>query len=836
MKLDQLDLSKKDIKALSKVIKLINRFIKKNIIYTEKRKFKRIERKFQKLWDNKNKDPQLINRLFRRILKYLKTLIDTELKSEIIYLVGGHGGVIINNIGFCEFDSPPYAIGKLLGRMELAIKNNFNYNLEISICCLDWFQENYPDRFSRFIELYKKGSFELINPTYSQPYNLIIGPESNLKQIEFGLKVLSEIGIKSQIFHSSESSLHPQIPQLLKGFNIRYGSLKTRLLGGGPTAITPKISWKGLDNTTIESVVDLSGLFDGEYWHGTFYKEIPNLLFQAAAKPFINQIVYSSIEDFIVDQPLLNEVWRISRFSDLLGKFRLFSDFLDNSQTKGEFKFTRDEFLLGDSLFIASDLFLQNIRSETSLITAEIIYSIVGMYESKDFDDILDNLWKDLLLTQSHDCFAVPFLRHGDYCQFQLPKEESNKIKLQKEKIQILDLSLQLHKDIQKKCKDLIGTGIKKIIDHLTSQNTMSSRSEKVFSVFVFNPTPYTRKDIIKVEIKQNYFNSEYNLLNNDKIVDFYIEGDLMKFIAQIPGFGYKMFQLKEKTKDLAPPLHKQFKFDVSISNDNKLIHILHNGEIIYDLSFQIEREYELQIKQKDHNNIQKRYIIVGNIDEKNLKAFKLKLIQYKEINRLEFFLESGPSEAIILNPRLKIQSSYINYPFGIEKTRRTKIQTLNFLCLKAQTKRILYIVKNSQKFMINHSNYTIKNLLNKNSYYEFAISLLDEMDDFNPLYYVNSYNFNLLGAITPSITSKSSNSFLSLETTKYLNIVNLWRRGGKNYLRIFNPTNEYRTGNFKGELVQTSLKEVDLNLNQISETVPKKLVIKPWEIKTFRF
>ena len=66
----------------------------------------------------------------------------------------------------------------LIKKMELAIETNMPYNIEIAISCLEWLKENSIDRFLEFLGKFKQGRFEIINPSYSQPYNLF-KPYSN---------------------------------------------------------------------------------------------------------------------------------------------------------------------------------------------------------------------------------------------------------------------------------------------------------------------------------------------------------------------------------------------------------------------------------------------------------------------------------------------------------------------------------------------------------------------------------------------------------------------------------------------------------------------------------
>jgi alpha-mannosidase len=173
--------------------------------------------------------------------------------------------------------------------------------LEIAVSCLEWLRAHHETQFSRFLSLFKKGGFEFINSTYTQPYCLTISEESNLKQFELGIETLNQLGLESNIYYASESSVHPQLPQILSKFGIEFASLRTRLLGVNPSTPYGNIDWIGLDGTKIQSIINQSGVFNGEYWHGAFFQELPQLLYQALSFWHVNYIVYSCLEDFIME-------------------------------------------------------------------------------------------------------------------------------------------------------------------------------------------------------------------------------------------------------------------------------------------------------------------------------------------------------------------------------------------------------------------------------------------------------------------------------------------------------------------------------------------------------
>ena len=146
-----------DIIALEKVIDLVKEFSEKNLIKKNKFNFSKLIDKVEPL--KSESDTDIKERIFFRVLRKLKTIIQQDLHIPLYFLVGAHGGVIIEDSGFCEFDSPEYALSTLIKRMELAIKTNMPYNLEIATCCLEWLKHHIPSEFSRFLELFNEGKF-----------------------------------------------------------------------------------------------------------------------------------------------------------------------------------------------------------------------------------------------------------------------------------------------------------------------------------------------------------------------------------------------------------------------------------------------------------------------------------------------------------------------------------------------------------------------------------------------------------------------------------------------------------------------------------------------------
>ena len=817
------EVKSEDIRALEKIIDQIKNFSDKNLISKKKINFERIRSMLKKMYPKiKSRDER-----FQKILRKLKSIIKREIYPQIFFIVGGHGGIIIDGIGFCEFDSPKFALDRLLDKMRLAIETGMPYNIEVAMCCLEWLNDNHPELIEEFKRVFNLGRFEVINSTYSQPYSLLIGPESNVKQFEYGMKVLEQLGLNCKIYWASESSLHPQIPQLLKGFNIKYGSLRTRLLGLSPSTPSSHIKWVGLDKTSIETITDQAGVFNGEYWHGTFFQEFPTLLFQAVARPFLNHIVYSSIDDFINLLPYQEEIWRVSRFARIFGEFIQCSEFFKLTEIDGDFQFNRDDFYLGDYIFLVGDLFLNNKKCENILISAEILNCILGKFDKESRDSFFQDLWKKLLLTQAHDSYAVPFIMPGDYSAQQLKEEEYKKMGLSAEKVAISELSIKIQKEIQASCSRFINESLDLLIKHLGNS---SSKNQDTINFLAFNPTPIPRRDIVSIPVKLGDI-SELSLVGNGEPINFHYQDEVMKFIPEIPPLGYAIYSLKNQ-KANESVVAGNFLYDIKITKDSKRIEIEFDEKKVCELKFQSASDYQLQIDNHKKNFVEEKYLILGKI--KN-KTFKLEISQYSGVNRLEFILESNSLKEIVLVPTFKISKSFINYPFGIEETKRTKIQTLDFLWLLGDPEGIIFLTKNSQRFLIDRETFTIRNLITPSGVFEFAIAMTNEKkvgSMHNPL---TSFKMKLLGVkINQNFNfSRKSGSFLEISAPVLL--VNMWRRNNHSYLRVFNSSNCDQKLEFNSPLIKNDMKVLDFNYTEMRSIKNSKFEIGPWKILTLK-
>ncbi len=812
-----------DVNALYRTIDLIEEFFEK--ISINKRKFNssRFREKIKDLQQKFDIDSSERNKQFIKIIKSLHTKLKKEIIPELYHIFGGHGGIIINDIGFCEFDSPLFALNSLIDKLKLAKVSKMPYNIEVAISCLKWLNINHPNEFAKFKTLYEDGRFEIINPSFSQPYSLIIREESNIKQFEHGLKILNDLGFKCKMYYASETSLHPQIPQILKGFGIDFCSLRARLLGMNPTTPSGHIIWKGLDSTSIHTITDQAGVFNGESWHGRYFRELPHLMFQAVSRPFVKHLIFSSIEDFVMALPYNDDVWRVSKFTNLFGKFVTCSELFRSIDLDGEFCFPRDSFSIGDMALTQSELFLNNKKCEILLLTLERLNCIINHYQKRSRDDLMDELWEKFLTTQAHDNYVVPHIRNGDYSEVQISSEEFNNLNLNKDKTPISKLSIRIQKEIQKTCNDIINEDLKKLASHYEQEIDDS------LHIFIFNPAPYQVNDIVNIHSTKELEDDVYLQGKKGEIVQIKQENSQVKFIANIAPFGYKIYSIKrnKKVENFKEPY---FNYKISLSKDNKSIEINFKQEPFCSLEFNSVFDYELNQVLHCKDFIEESFVINGLM---NKKSFYLEITQSIESEILKFKFDSILMKEIIITPKMKISRSYLNYPFGIEETKRNSFQSLDFVWLMGEEQGLIYIQSNSQKFTLDRKSFALHNKISDGSF-EFALSSTKNEPLAKAYELVDRYFNKLYGIVIKGINSEVQKSASYLFPSSAFRITNLWSRLSKSYVRLLNPSNEKCNLNLKGIIMKNPIKVLTLEYKIKEKEGNNDFPIDPWKIVTF--
>lgn len=83
-----------------------------------------------------------------------------------------------------------------------------------------------PEALSELRDAIHSGMIEVVGGSYGQPYGLFHGAESNVRQRVYGARAIRRLfGVPVKTFWEEEFDFFPQLPQMLRGVGIEYGSL-----------------------------------------------------------------------------------------------------------------------------------------------------------------------------------------------------------------------------------------------------------------------------------------------------------------------------------------------------------------------------------------------------------------------------------------------------------------------------------------------------------------------------------------------------------------------------------------------------------------------------------
>ena len=249
-------------------------------------------------------------------------------------------------------------------------------------------------------------------------------------------------------------------------------------------------------------------------------------------------------------------------------------------------------------------------------------------------------------------------------------------------------------------------------------------------------------------------------------------------------------------------------------------------------IEFNSEFDYELKNGLYRKDFIEESFIINGFISN---KIFTIEITQSIESEQLRFKLDLILIKEIIINPKIKISRSYLNYPFGIEETKRKSFQSLDFVWLMGEDQGLIYIQSNAQKFTIDRKSFTLHNRISDGTF-EFALSSTKNEPLAKAYEFIERYFNKLYGIEFKGITPKLRKSDSYLLPSNPFRITNLWSRLSNSYVRILNPSNEKCKLILKGILVKGPMREFNLNNNIKIEGFCTDHLVDQWKIKTYEF
>ena len=281
--------------------------------------------------------------------------------------------------------------------------------LELDALAYKLMAEKFPEVAARLKKYLAADKVEVIGGTYGQPLGTMFSGESNIRQLVHGRETIRKaLDYEVATFLDEEEFSHPQIPQIALAAGYRYASLAqvdTWGRAGIPYLEVNAFKWKGMDGSEILSTPknslfgyspDLKQLATSEA-----FKKL-----QALGKPLI-----FTWEEFGWEPPdepaYLKTPEKYQKFAEESAvEFVTLKDYLDEygSSGKQSIYLNMDAWTKLLTWGLGGDqLRVMDRKVEGTLLAAERFDAIAASLGAKDKARSLEQAWKHLLTSQSHD-------------------------------------------------------------------------------------------------------------------------------------------------------------------------------------------------------------------------------------------------------------------------------------------------------------------------------------------------------------------------------------------------------------------------------------------------
>jgi alpha-mannosidase len=356
--------------------------------------------------------------------------------------------------------------------------------------------ERYPELVDRLKEYLVAGKVELVGGTYSQPMGSGISGESNIRQIVYGRQAIRRcLDYEMTTFLEEEEFSHPQVPQILAGAGYRYACLAqvdTWGRAGVPVLDLNVFHWQGIDGTSISSTPK-NAL---PYRPPDLYRLAEMSKDYIAGLQKLGRPLLIAWEEFGWDPE--DAPRYLSAPKDYLAipkEFQVEYVTLQEYMRKYGQAPERRIYLNMDSwrkvLFwgIGGDqIRVSGRKIEAKLLAAEAFDAVASGLGSKTMASTLEDAWKDLLTSQSHDVGLCEYSRHqSDTMAPAEPAENFHDVTWGSIGYRHLEQADKLGQSV-------LGTSLHEI----ASQVGTRPESRGQFAAIVFNPSSWPTGGVAK--------------------------------------------------------------------------------------------------------------------------------------------------------------------------------------------------------------------------------------------------------------------------------------------------------------------------------------------------
>ncbi len=326
---------------------------------------------------------------------------------------GFHGGV--------HGHYPPGYTGFLVE--QLKAHPDWKINLEIEPETWDSVRVSEPAAYAAFKAIMADqsdaGRIEIVNPAYAQSYMFQISGESVIRQFDYGIRKLREHfpNARFTTYSSEEPCFTSCLPPVLKSFGFQFAVLKNPNTGwGGYTAAHggELVNWIGPDGTSLLTVPRYASeaLQPGSCWQTIAWKNSPDYL-----KACFDQAIEHPVGMCLQDAGWRGGPWIGSGKKTLPvpSKYITWRDYIRNvtpAKTDDDWHFTQEDVKPGLmwGAQVLQRIAQQSRAAEHRLLVAEKLAAMAFVDAGRPaMTTAIDEAWHQILLTQHHDCWIVPY-------------------------------------------------------------------------------------------------------------------------------------------------------------------------------------------------------------------------------------------------------------------------------------------------------------------------------------------------------------------------------------------------------------------------------------------
>lgn len=330
-------------------------------------------------------------------------------KAQTAWFIDGfHGGMYGHY--------PPGYTGFLVEQLK---KNpGWKINLEIEPETWDVVKASEPEAYAEFKKLMEDqsdaGRIEIVNPDYGQSYLFQASGESVIRQFEYGIGKIRE-HFPNAVFttYSSEEPCFTScLPTVLKSFGFAFASLKNPdTCWGGYTAAHggELVNWIGPDGSSLLTVPRYASeaLQSNSVWQTIAFRNAPEYL--AACR---EQGIDHPVGMCLQDAGWRGGPWLGKKSASQYETWRGYIRRVTSGKTDDNWHFSQEDVKPGLmwGAQVLQRIAQQSRKAEYHLLTAEKLAAIAFVETGRRARaGAFDEGWKDVLLTQHHDCWIVPY-------------------------------------------------------------------------------------------------------------------------------------------------------------------------------------------------------------------------------------------------------------------------------------------------------------------------------------------------------------------------------------------------------------------------------------------